>query len=299
VRFRRNMREACRGGDSWRGRVACLGVLAGLALCAARLAAADALPPEPVTATGVRDALDKLLGELRARQLVPDAETELRRVACQALLDAFASGGVVVANEATGGVGAVSAAPVLARVESRAGHFGYLQIAAVEAGLAEAVSAARAPLAGSIDDGTVVDLRESAGNDLEAAAACAALIGSWEHAMVVIVNGHTRAAAEVLAARLRAAHGAVILGEPTRGLPYPLRPVRLAGNLNVMLPEVPAASRVDPLQPDVPVAASAAGDSGPGPRAGSAAPAEGERDTSVRQALDLLTAIRTFQQKHF
>jgi hypothetical protein len=279
-------------------RLARVWVTVSLAACAG-LSAAAAPPPDAVTAPAVREAVDSLLGELRARQLVPAAETELRRIACQALLDAFASGGVVVAPDAANGGAPLPPAPLLTRLESGAGRFAYLRIGAVEAGLAVALTEARGRLSGGVDEGTVVDLRDSVGNDLGAAAECAALIGSWGPFAVVIVNGRTRAAAEVLAAQLRAAHGAVILGEPTRGLPYPLRVVRLAGNLEVMLPEVPASNRVDPLQPDVPLAAAASGDNGPWRRGGNAAAPEGERDEIVRQALDLLTAIRTFQQKHF
>ncbi len=273
---------------------------AGVSLSAgAWLNAADVLPPAAATAPAVREALGDLLGELRARQLVPDAEIELRRIACQALLDAFASGGVVVGPDAAMGVAAVSAAPLLARLESGSGRFGYLQVGAVEAGLSQALTEARGRLSSAVYDGTVVDLRDTAGNDLGAATECAALIGSWGHPAVVIVDGRTRAAAEVLAAGLRAAHGAVILGEPTRGLPYPLRPVRLAGNLEVLLPEIPTRSHVEPLQPDVPVVPPVGGDSRPWRRRGDVAPVERERDPSVRQALDLLTAICTFQQKHF
>ncbi len=270
--------------------------VASLAACA-RLDAAEVLPPEPVTAAAVREALSDLLGELRSRQLVPGAEAELRRIACQALLDAFASGGVVVVAPES----ANSAVPValLTRVEGGAGRFGYVQIGAVEAGLEQALSAAKGRLSGPVYDGTVVDLRDSAGNDLSAAAAGATLIGSWGHPTVVIVNRKTRAAAEVLAAGLRTAHGAVILGEPTRGLPYPLRPVRLAGDLEVMLPEIPASGRIDPLQPDVPGAAAGTDASGPWHGRGNPAVPTGDGDGSVRQALDLLTAICTFQQKHF
>jgi hypothetical protein len=91
----------------------------------------------------------------------------------------------------------------------------------------------------------------------------------------------------------------VILGEPTRGLPYPLRQIRLAGNLEVMLPEVPAGSRVEPLQPDVPAPPAAGSDASPWRRRATAPAAAGEQDERVRQAVDLLTAISTFQQKHF
>lgn len=297
MRSRRRPSERCGrwGGSLWLPALA--GIAAVLAACAS-LGAADTPPPPPAPAAdpAVRDALCDLLGQLRARQLVPDAETELRRIACQALLDAFASGGVVVASDTHS---PAPPAPRLTRVESGAGRFGYLQIGAVEAGLKQALADVRDRLPGAVYDGTVVDLRDTAGNDLGAAAECAALIGSWAQPAVVIVNGRTRAAAEVLAASLRTAHGAVILGEPTRGLPYPLRQVRLAGNLDVMLPEVPLSSRIDPLQPDVPTTPPAVAEGSPSRRGGTGGTAEGERDANVRQALDLLTAICTFQQKHF
>lgn len=299
MRFRRNRHERCGLHGQRLRSLTRLCVGAGLTACLWLGAAeAEALPPQPVTAAAVREALSDLLGELRTRQLVPGAEAELRRIACQALLDAFASGGVVVAVDGASGAAPAVPPPLLTRVVSGAGRFGYLQIGAVEAGLVPALSEAKARLSVPVYDGTVVDLRDSAGNDLGAATACADLIGTWGHPAVVIVNRRTRGAAEVLAAGLRTGHGAVILGEPTRGLPYPLRPVRLAGNLDVMLPEVPASGPIEPLQPDVPATSAASGDSAPW-RGRASAPSADAHDGNVRQALDLLTAICTFQQKHF
>lgn len=260
-----------------------------LGICLTRATWSDTPAPMggQVKQAPVQETLGKLLGELQSRHLVPAGDDELSRRACQALLDAFATGGEVVGKHSP--PPAVLAAPeprLLTRVTDLSGRFGYLRVAAVEAGLPQAIAAARSQLPQSPDGGTVLDLRDCGGNDPGAASASAAALADRGLPVVVLVNGKTRASAEILAVEMRQNHGAVILGEPTRGLPYPLRPVQLAGGMAVMLPEVPAGMPLVPLRPDVPVAARA--------------PAgEEERDECVRQAVDLLTAICTFRQRHF
>lgn len=272
-----------------------------LGLCLAVCSWAQAIEPgtaATIPPPALQEALGKLLGELRSRQLAPAGDEELGRLACQALLDAFATGGTVVDRQP----GIVAPAPpppgpILSHVGSISGRFGYLRIAAVEPGLAQAIAAARTNLPDSAEGGSILDLRDCGGNDPAAATESVAAVGSWGLPTVVIVNSQTRAAAEVLAAGLRREHGAVILGEPTRGVPYPLRPVQLAGGMAVMLPEVPSGIAPAPLRPDVPVAAAT--DDPARVHPAEAAAGEEERDECVRQAVDLLTAICTFRQKHF
>jgi hypothetical protein len=66
----------------------------------------------------------------------------------------------------------------------------------------------------------------------------------------------------------------------------------------VLLPDVPAGARPEPLLPDVPFAGKAGETPAEHPWQGRSRGAEA-RDDCVRQALDLLTAICTFRQKHF
>jgi hypothetical protein len=244
---------------------------------------------------GVGDTLADLLRELQARRLAPADDVEVRHQASQALLDAFRTGGSLVQPAEAAPAQTPALPPLLSATEAPGGRFGYLRIRAVEPGLSAALLEAQARLPTAASGGTVVDLRDAGGNGMGAAAECAALLGATEQPLVLIVNGTTRGAAESMAAQLRDAHGAVLLGEATRGLPYAMCPVRLAGNVEVLLPEVPAGIRPEPMLPDVPStgkpAAAVAVRSWQG--------RSEDRDDCVRQAIDLLTAICAFREKHF
>lgn len=273
--------------------------LAAACLCWALAVPADESVPAAALAPAIEHALRDLLQEMRARQLVPEDEAALGRTACQALLDVFATGGRVVPGETEPPSATAASAPLIAAAYPLGGRFGYLRIAGVESGLPGELSGARARLSAGNEGGMVVDLREAAGNDLDAAGECAAILGSGGLPLVAIVNGHTQGAAEVLAGRLREGQGAVLVGEATRGLPFAMRPVRLDGGLEVLLPDVPPGAKPSPLHPDVPCSGNAVR-AGAEPRPWEGAlPRGSTSDECLRRAVDLLTAIATFRQQHF
>ena len=278
------------------GRVLAAGALWLLSSGVGRVLGTEGDPAPSLAPPAAADTLSDLLRQLRARQLAPASEAEGKSLACQALLDAFATGGSVVGS--TPDPSPPEGAPLVEVAKTINERFWYVRVGAVEAGLAAALADSRSHLATAVDGGLALDLRGSGGNDLQGAAETSALIATWQQPVVAIVNRQTRGAAEVLGRCLREEAGAVLLGQPTRGLPYPLRPVRLAGDLEVLLPEVPAQASLAPLRPDVPAVEPTARPLPPG-RAGAIVMVEEERDECVRQALDLLTAICAFRQKHF
>lgn len=273
-------------------------LLAGLALLVSAAVWAAEIPGTASGAGGAGAALDDLLRELRLRQLAPQDETQARRTACQAVLEAFRTGGRMVPAAGTGEGTAPAPESLISGVRTEAGRFGYLAIAAVEPGLATELRKVQPQVCVSAEGGVVVDLRQGGGNGLDVVAESADVLGGWEQPLVVIVGGTTCGASEALAARLRESHGAVLLGEATRGLPYALRPVRLQGGIEVLLPDVPAGARPEPLQPDVP-ATGRGGGSAASPAGQSLYLMPRVEDLCVRQALDLLTAICAFREKHF
>jgi len=280
------------------GRARRLGVLAGLSLLLGVATWAADAPGSAPGAAGDGAPLCDLLRELRLRQLAPGDEAEARRAACQAVLDAFATGGRVVLTSAGGGATTPEPGELVPVARAEGGRFGYLRVAAVEPGLAAELQKVRTQVSVSSEGGIVVDLRQGAGNGLAAVTESAELLGTWGQPLVVVIDGSTRGAAEALAARLRESQGAVLLGKPTRGLPYAMRQVHLQGGLDVLLPDVPAGGRAEPLQPDVP-AADRGGVSTLAPMGQGMPQVAEEQDVCVRQALDLLTAICAFRQKHF
>lgn len=284
-------KHRCSGvsGRSLRRRAAWGAVLAGLALCR---------PVPPIVAAQEGEAAwcapcCALLRELRQRHLAPENDGEFSRLALEALLNAFGTGGRL------GDAAQSPALELVAQATTANTRYIYFRIAAVEDGLPQAVATAHADVGGGADGGVVLDLRACGGNGMRAAAETATLVAGWERPVVVLMNRGTRAAAEVLAASLHDAHGAVLVGEPSRGLPYAMVNVPLTGTLQVLLPDVPAGAVPRPLQPDVPF--DAAVEHRPGGQAVGGAAEAGDigGDECVRQALDLLAAIAAFGEKRF
>jgi hypothetical protein len=187
--------------------------------------------------------------DLVRSHLAGESETDLNRAAVQGLLNqlhakVWMDAGKAETNSASGG-------PFLAKSSLYDGPIAFLRVGRVGEGLANEVTAALKSLTTSTNrlKGVVFDLRYADGHDYAAAAAVADLFTShdmplldWGNGFVrstaksdainlpiaILVNQQTAAAAEALAAVLRANDRGVILGantagEATVGKEYPLR----------------------------------------------------------------------------
>ncbi len=180
--------------------------------------------------------------------LAGESETDLNRAAVQGLLDQLHAkisldAGNAETNTASGG-------PLLAKSSLYDGPIAYLRVGRVGEGLANQVTAALKELKGTNHlKGIVIDLRFADGHDYAAAASVADLFTSrelplldWGNGYVrsttkadavtlpiaILVNQQTAAAAEAMAAVLRADDRGVILGantagEATVGKEFPLK----------------------------------------------------------------------------
>ena len=116
--------------------------------------------------------------------------------------------------------------------------------------------------------GAVLDLRFAGGEDYAAAREAAGLLADKESSrpfagpLVVLVNGGTRGAAETLAAALRAAGAALIIGSPTAGGAMTFKEFPLKDGERLLMATAPVkvdgpAVPADGLKPDIAVAVNA------------------------------------------
>ncbi len=181
--------------------------------------------------------------------LVGVSEAELDRAAVQGLLQQLQGRVVLLTNGTTGG-GAKVPESFLGRTNVLEDAFGYVRVDRVEKGLAGQLAAAHEKLsAGKKLKGLIVDLRFAGGLDYLAAVAAAEKFLAGDKPLlqiegkvlrstatnvviagplVVLVNRETTAAAETLAAILRKANAAMIIGGATPGqagvfMEYPLK----------------------------------------------------------------------------
>ncbi len=181
--------------------------------------------------------------------LVGMKEAELDRAAVQGLLQQLQGRVALLTNDAAGAMPKVPE-NLVAQTNVLDGAFGYVRMERVEKGAAGQLVAAVEKLnAGRRLKGTILDVRFAGGQDYSAAAAAAekfivgekpllqiegkvlrsnATNAAVAGPVVVLVNGETTAAAEALAAVLRKANVAVIIGGATPGqagvfMEYPLK----------------------------------------------------------------------------
>ena len=199
----------------------CLALVAGGALRAA------ALPP-----------WEEVIGIVRSN-LAGVSAVELNEAAVRGLLQQFPSRLILETNVSQVAAAPAVPAPPLARTNFFDGAFGYVRVARVSAGLADA-------LAGVVDGlqatnalkGVVLDLRFAAGDDYAEAGRTADLFVSREQPLLdwgggsvqattktnalalplaILVNGETRGGAEALAAALHGLRLGLLIGAPTAG----------------------------------------------------------------------------------
>jgi hypothetical protein len=196
------------------------------------------LAPVPRVWAATNAAPDfRVVFDLVRAHLAGASEAELNRAAVEGLL-AGLRGKVRLVTD-TNLPGAQTNAPLVSKTNLLDDDIAYVRVSRVADGLAGAVSAAYASLSASNKlKGLVLDLRFTGGEDFAAAAAVADLfitkerpLLDWGHGAVkstekqsaltlpvaVLMNRETTGAAEALAAVLRDAGVALLLGGPTAG----------------------------------------------------------------------------------
>jgi carboxyl-terminal processing protease len=236
-------------------RFSSLGLFALAGLLAARAASgADTTLPDP-TAPDFKEVYNLLRTNLAGA-----TDENLNRAAVEGLLSRFPDRVSLVSGTAGAGPPGGTALSKSAILEN---DVVYLRAGCVAGNLAGELSAAyRALTATNKAAGVVLDLRFTGGDDYASARTLADLFGPKKAVagpLVVLVNGETRGAAEVLAAALRDAGAGLIIGNPTAGeamtfKEFPLRNgewLRIATTL-VKSGNGPAI-RSGGLQPDIAV----------------------------------------------
>jgi hypothetical protein len=205
-------------------------ILHGLcvALVASAVSRAAALPP-----------WEEVVGIVRSN-LAGIGEAELNDAAVRGLLQQFPSQLILETNASATASAPGAATQLLARTNVFHGAFGYVRIARVGEGLAEAVAAAIGGLQPATNPvkGLVLDLRFGSGEDFAEAGRTADLFVSREQPLLdwgaasvqattktnavtlplaILVNAETRGAAEALAAALHGLRLGLLIGAPTAG----------------------------------------------------------------------------------
>ena len=176
------------------------------------------------------------------------SEAELNRAAVAGFLGQLQSMVSLVTNDTA--ASNLAAVPLVSKSVAVDGSYGLLRIGRVAAGLREQLSQAYERLVATNKiKGLVIDLRFGVGDDYRAAADAADLFFKTEQPLlqwgdeiarskpktsaidlpvVLLINQDTRAAAEALAAALRQADGALIIGSPSAGRAYLFKEVQLS-----------------------------------------------------------------------
>jgi len=200
------------------------------------LAIVTALSAAENSATNATPDFDEVRQLVRTH--LPGAtDTELNRAAVEGLLHSLRGKVRLVNNADETSTG--TNPPALGKATVLEDHIGYLRVSHVSASLpGEVASRCEEFSQGNKITGLVLDLRFADGDDYAAAAGVADLFMTTEKPLLewgsakagstekisalnwplaVLVNGETTGAAEALAAVLREAGAALILGSPTRG----------------------------------------------------------------------------------
>jgi len=269
--------------------------------------ASPAEPAEPDRAPSIAESVAELLQILQQRQMLPaDADADARRKVLQAVVEAVDCSARVVSPE--DGEASPQDAPddaeALGKTTTVGGLFAYIQVLGVTAGAAADVSDFLGDVKYGHYEGLVVDLRDARGGNAEAAHNVAPVVAKTKLPVVVLVNGETQGPAEVLAALLRQNCDATTIGQPTRGRPFAWRPTPLKCGDVLLLPPVDgkttgADRRPARIRPDLTVEQPKSGKDAQDKAASEAPDDPTTRDLCLRKAVDLLTAIRALEQKHF
>jgi hypothetical protein len=176
------------------------------------------------------------------------SDAELNQAAVDGFLSQLQSRVILVTNSAA--ASDLSAVPLVSKSVALEGAYGLLRIGRVAPGLSQQLSQAYDRLVATNKiKGLLVDLRFAVGDDYAAAAEAADLFFKTEQPLiqwgdhvarsttkanaidlpvVLLINQDTRGAAEALAAALRHAQGALIIGSPSAGRAYLFKEIQLS-----------------------------------------------------------------------
>jgi len=213
--------------------------------------ASSGLSSERTGAGDLADTTSELLRLLIRRGLVPAREETVRRAVLRAVLEAVDCGAELDGQDPDGDV--APPPPGVLRREVVGGVFAYLLLGRLTPDSIDAFAACAHDVGEGHYEGAVVDLRLASGPDPKAAEECAKAFGKPEIPIAVLIGPETVGAGEVLARRLRASAGAVLLGNPTAGRPFGQERRRLTSGDVVYVPVTGADSgnRTAAVLPDV------------------------------------------------
>ena len=236
----------------------------GLLILAGGLAAPGSLRADP---TNPAPDFKEVYQLLRAH--LPGAtDASLNRAAVAGLVSQFPDDVVLVDSPAAGNGGGADRKGLdqAAVIED---NVVYWRVSRVAAGVADELAAAgRTLTATNKIAGAVLDLRFAGGEDYGAAGEAAGLLAGKRNArpvagpLVVLMNGRTRGAAEILIAALRAAGTGLSIGSPTAGAARTFQEFRLQDGGRLLIATTPVkvegkAIPADGLKPDIAMAVNA------------------------------------------
>lgn len=254
------------------------------------------------------ETLEEVFGILRREDLMPSFTPEMRRRMVNAVLEALDCSAELVSGveRGAGGMGDVEACefPVLGRQATVGGLFKYLEIVTFTENSADEFGSALEDFRYGHYEGIVLDLRYSGGEAVGAARTAAGLIMELDVAPVLLINGETRGAAEVFGTLVAQNSRCISVGQPTKGRPALRSSSELASGDVVLLPyagENGQESRLllEPISPDLKTEEVLSRDFLRGTERFRQPGDIVSSDQCLRKAVDLLTAVKGFQKKHF
>ncbi|MBT3376871.1 MAG: hypothetical protein HN742_08415 [Lentisphaerae bacterium] len=261
--------------------------------------------PKPSAGSAFDESVVELLGLLRERRLLPPDDAGLRRDVLEAIMEAVNCHGALVGsgNSESPAQGKREGLSSPVDVHTVGGLFAYALVPTVSTQTAGELSGVIDDIGHGHYEGVVLDMRFAGGGELAAAEQVAGQLAKGSLPIVVLINGETVGAAEVLASQARARCNALMVGQPTRGLPYQRISERLSSGDVVLLPKVEGQpegeeSARSPIQPDVVIEQTLARETLIR-RLAEQLPSDDEGDLCLRRAIDLLTTIHALKQKRF
>jgi len=200
--------------------------------------------------------------ELLRANLPGATDASLNRAAVAGLVSQY-PGKVELVGGAADGAVAASGEKALSQAALIENNVAYLRVSRVTAGLgAELSDAARTLTTSNKVAGVVLDLRFAGGEDYAAAQMAAGLWTDKKSTrpfggpLVVLVNGGTHGAAEMLAAALRPAGAALVIGSPTAGTAVSFKEFVLKDGDRLLIAMAPVKTGgqtipADGLKPDI------------------------------------------------
>ncbi len=244
--------------------------------------------PSPEQGTGyvnVENAVHELLELLREKHLLKN-DSELRQRILKAIIDAADCNGKLLPSGSL--LGSHEEKKAVAEAKLLDDSFYYLKLAEVNPALDDELVSLLEKVQNDYT-GIIIDLRKSDGHTDEAVTNSAEMLTATGLTIIVLIDHFTVGPAEVLAERLKSQGNAVLVGEPTRGYPFPLSVAYLQSGESIYLPNVDVDEndghwQPSPLQPDVQVEVNSS---------------KNNKDLVLSKAVDLLKTIQALGQRHF